>query len=636
MDDALIALLRRTLEIRAEDVDDDIDDDRSDGLTGERSPELPGRGPARIMATAGRHPVSGPTCGDPDDDPDHEMTGEAYDEALATCSRGRRARRPRPGDVAPATSLAGSPVARNAVTPGRRGVRWGGAAVAVALVGVGLGGVLAVDRAGHHTGSPAAGSAATPGAAMDAVGAVTDARPVGPAPAASPAPTAADPADDVAWVLPVRLPPEWQLTEISAVVLDSTDARPVTTGRHFIRALADGETVAELIAGVQPVWPSTDPLTITTTVRGLDAEVYVEPAEQTRRGMLPLTTVRWFDDGLEAMVFGYGLSTDEVLAVAERAVLHDGTLTIDPEGAGLGGFANVITLDGFIAIGVDGVSQAEPTDDHARPDTGGDDDDADAPTTPTTTHTVWLTARSATGTSASPIVITASPASGDLDDLVGEQESPVSYRRTVDGVDYFVRPAADEDIGPHTFLMWIADGVVYSWSGPFEASVALQFAAMRPASRSEAAIAATEIAERTMELPVRATARFVGAGGLAADVRGTAGTAGPVALCVAADPPRCLQPTTDGSAGGRGETAIAGVFSVDSRRLLVGWVADDPGVLRASDGTPVEVVASDDPSSPEGWFLLAELGFDADVPRLVSGDGSSAYTVFALDDDIRP
>ena len=198
-----------------------------------------------------------------------------------------------------------------------------------------------------------------------------------------------------------------------------------------------------------------------------------------------------------------------------------------------------------------------------------------------------------------------------------------------------MRPAADEDIGPHTFLMWIADGVVYSWSGPFEASVALQFAAMRPAScpRRQSPRPRSPSGRWSFRC---APPRFVGAGGLAADVRGTAGTAGPVALCVAADPPRCLQPTTDGSAGGRGETAIAGVFSVDGRWLLVGWVADDPGVLRASDGTPVEVVASDDPSSPEGWFLLAELGFDADVPRLVSGGGSSAYTLFALDDDIRP
>lgn len=555
MDDVVVTLLRRTLEIRAEDVDDD----HVAALPGDRRPPQPSPAAA---------PTSPPRLG-----------------RLPAAHRSSRRR--------PATRL-------------------GGAAIVVALVGIGVGGLLAGGRIGRPAGrQPATGAAAPPAAAL----------PTAAAPATAGVP---DPADDVAWVLPVALPPDWELTEIAAVEhVDSPGGRP-TSRRHFVRTDSDGEVVAELIAGVQPVWSTTEPLTVTTTVRGLDAEVYVQPADEVRRGMLPLTMVRWFDDGLEVMVFGHGLSADEVLSVAERTVLRDGTLTIDPAATGLGGFVD--------AIGVESITPTESSD--ARSEKSGVTTDigaadTDEPIQPAPAHTVWLTARSTSGASASPIVIAATPAAGGLDEHLHEQETPESYRRTIDGIEYFVRPAVDESIGPHTFLMWAADGYVYSWSGPLEATAALHFAAVRPASRSEAAIAATELAHRTMELPVRATAQF--ADGLAADVRGTPDTAGPVALCVVTEPPRCLRPTADSGAGGRGESQIADVFFVDGRRLVIGWVADDPGDVHAADGTPVEVVAAE-----EGWFLLAELDADVPVPRFVVGDGSDAYTLLSPGEQLRP
>lgn len=375
------------------------------------------------------------------------------------------------------------------------------------------------------------------------------------------------------WYLPTYLPEGYELTGIAERTETLEDAMSyeiwvrkddgVTTG--YVRALVNEPIPSVVEAQSGRV----------VSIHGADAEISENPAETGS------WRVAWTEGETRLAIETIGLDEDSTLAIAEASTVAGGDLSLDATSmpaeftsAGSGMY-DAGTEFGSVVL-------------------------AAAPTGPTET---------------TPIFMQIVGAATSLDESVRSE----TERRVVNGVEYSVRIDTQGTYSgnrEHTTITWAQDGRRFLVLGELAADTLLDVAqGLRPATATEAAVAASETTDRALALPEHGRAEL--SDGRLLTVHASAESDAVDALCVADAEPRCFRIYLASASSGP-PSGFYRVFDTGRDRLIVGWHATDPGgVATASDGSSVDII-----EGTEGWFVTLTVATGEALPTIEFEHGS--------------
>lgn len=452
-----------------------------------------------------------------------------------------------------------------AARPSRRSVAIAAATIAV----VGLGGVIAIANRpadvapGTPTRPDPTVTSPQPGDTEPLVASPTATSIAGPDDS-TPLP------DDVPGVyLPTAGLPGFTLTDITA----SRALQPIPDRNRtrYVRhdAAGDVDAMVTLAAGIAVTDFEQRDGDGSITVHGHPAHIF-----DTGEGIV----VAWEENGVSASVRGWGLSWDDLTALAERSVVDADPAQVTIADLADSGFS--LSMDDTLAP-LDAVMiNLNYTSDEPTPGAFVD-------------VMSWVNTDSL---------------SIDAIEADARQMGRSVERTTVAGQPAIVATSTAGPLDPLVSVQWLRDGFLLVVSGRADIEDLLAFAeSVQPAALSDARTLRNGVDTALSALPELDTATLPN--GFEASVRTTG--AGANAVCLREPIERCEPVISESSLIGEEQTEITATFHLDNDTWIVGWARGMHQPVRVDDGTEVGPIV-ETAQGATGTFAALMLSNDAD------------------------
>ncbi|MAT07377.1 MAG: hypothetical protein CL424_20320 [Acidimicrobiaceae bacterium] len=453
-------------------------------------------------------------------------------------------------------------------------------AAAAAVVAVGVGGLLVVNRADDPAVSNTPPQPSAPSPDRNDL-----ADPPETSVAATPNPTEstvaqanpeADPSDELTGLfLPTYLPAGYEITNLAAY--------PPTTAANdnsvrWLRRDTDGRVVGEFSVTLFPPDPDSEAnfeIEQNTTVHGLPAMSF-----DSGEGIV----ITWIEHDNVVSARGRNLTSDDTHTIAEAVTINPTNLGAD--------------LADPAAYGLEPMVRAE------------------APPTETAATNVGLTRTD--GQPGGFISAATWPnTAGDTLDTLESNGNDGFERRTIAGIERLVRIQEPDRLGPFTNVQWIQDGSLITVTGRADPDEILAFAAgYEPATMTKFAQVGRDITATAADLAIMDQTTFDD--GVSVSVRSlTPGSdgSGAIAMCIETPIKQCRFSFSESSLAGTFQDSVLQAFDIDGTTILIAW-QDSAEAERLGEPSLSASGITRDPSQPPSPTTTATI-----TQRITTGAG---------------